>query len=54
MNTNDPKANKPAVKNAAEKNDKDEKPSLIQRLMRRFRSKSKKLKKEDPNIYPFY
>ena len=30
------------------------KPSLIERLIRKFESKRRRLKREDPNIYPLY
>ena len=30
------------------------KPSLIQRLFRKLESKRRRLKREDPNIYPLY
>ena len=30
------------------------KPSLVQRLMRKLESKRKRLRREDPNIYPLY
>jgi hypothetical protein len=30
------------------------KPSLLQRLMRKLESKRRRLKREDPNIYPLY
>jgi len=30
------------------------KPSLVQRLMRKLESKRRRLKREDPNIYPLY
>ncbi len=30
------------------------KPSLLQRLIRKLESKRRRLKREDPNIYPLY
>jgi hypothetical protein len=30
------------------------KPSLVQRLLRKLDSKRRRLKREDPNIYPLY
>jgi len=30
------------------------KPSLIERLIRKLESKRRRLKREDPNIYPLY
>ena len=30
------------------------KPSIIQRLIRNLESKRRRLKREDPNIYPLY
>jgi len=30
------------------------KPSLLQRLLRKLESKRRKLKREDPNIYPIF
>jgi len=30
------------------------KPSLVQRLLRKLESKRRRLKREDPNIYPLY
>jgi hypothetical protein len=30
------------------------KPSLVQRMIRKLGSKGRRLKREDPNIYPLY
>jgi hypothetical protein len=42
------KSRKPSPSNQAKK------PLLVERLIRKFESKRRRLKREDPNIYPLY